>query len=193
MRASPAAQFRGDARSPVTWPRQRNAREGSAQIQVASAARRDRGGAAIEAGPAHPAQLYHPSNTQSTAGVRLFRDLPIDCGLPWHACSIRGSSMRCKHPFKKSIASACWPILRSNSAIRPSGQRRCPLPGNAGPGPCRNARRPWCNRLGFTSNARAISPGGTPSSSRPIAAHLGGASPLRDLGGSGFLWVASRN
>ena len=36
--------------------------------------------------------------------------------------------MRCKHPCKKSISSTCWPILRSNSAIRPSDQRGFPFP-----------------------------------------------------------------
>jgi len=63
--------------------------------------------------------------------------------------------MRCKHPFKKIELQPCWPILRSNSAIRPSDQRCSPLPGNTLPGPCRNSRRQRCSTLAFTSNARA--------------------------------------
>ncbi len=42
-------------------------------------------------------------------------DLCVNCGFPVNACSIRCSSMRCKHRFKKSISNACWPIFRSNS------------------------------------------------------------------------------
>jgi hypothetical protein len=74
-------------------------------------------------GPALPAL-----SRQSTAGVHRFPDLAVDGGFPFDACNIRCSSMRCKHPFKKSISSACCPTLRSNSAMRPSDQRRCPWP-----------------------------------------------------------------
>src|ERR1700747_170801 len=67
---------------------------------------------------------------------------------------------------------ACWPILRSNSAIRPSDQRCFPLPGNTLPGPWRNSRRQRCSTLVFTSNARATSLMETPCSSRCTAASL---------------------
>ena len=112
---------------------------------------------AVEAGPAHPAQLHHPLDRQSPVRLHFFFDLPVDRGFPVSACSIRCSSMRCKHPFKKSISSACWPTFRSSSATRPSDQRCFPLPGNALPGPWRNSRRQRCSTFGFTSNARATS------------------------------------
>jgi len=109
-------------------------------------------------------------------GERVFRvgvrDFPVDCGFPGNACSIRCSSMRCKHPFKKSISSVCWPIFRSNSVIRPSDQRRCPLPGKTLPGPCQNSRRQRCSTLGLTSKPRANSVIETPGSSRRTAANL---------------------
>lgn len=71
------------------------------------------------------------------------------------------TSQRLQHPlqapFKKSIFSACWPTLRSNSAIRPSDQRCLPFRGNALPGPLRNSRRQRCSTFAFTSNTRAAS------------------------------------
>jgi hypothetical protein len=68
-----------------------------------------------------PAQFHHALDRQSPAGRHFFLDLPVDRGFPVNACSIRCSSMRCKHPFKKTISTVCWPILRSSSEIRPSG------------------------------------------------------------------------
>src|SRR5262245_7211547 len=109
---------------------------------------------------------------QPPVRLHFLLDFPVDRGLPLSACSIRCSSMRCKHPFKKSISSACWPTLRSSSAIRPSDQRSFPLPGKALPGPWRNSRRQRCNTLGLTSNARAASPMDTPCSSLRTAASL---------------------
>src|SRR6188474_2731482 len=76
-------------------------------------------GEAVEAGSADLAQFHQALDRQSPVGLHFFLDLPVDGGFPVSACSIRCSSMRCKHPFKKSISSDCWPILRSNSAIRP--------------------------------------------------------------------------
>src|SRR4051794_4787381 len=111
----------------------------------------------VETGPADPAQFHHALNCQSTVELHFFFDLLVDGGFPVNACSIRCSSTRCKHPFKKSISSACWPILRSSSAILPSDHRCVPLPGKAFPGPCRNSRRQRCRTLGLTSNARAAS------------------------------------
>jgi hypothetical protein len=40
----------------------------------------------------------------------------VDAGFPVSACSIRCSSMRCKHPFKKSISRACWLTQRGVKA-----------------------------------------------------------------------------
>jgi hypothetical protein len=139
-RPSLTPQLGGDAWPSVARPLQRDALDRIAQLHVAStglAVRIE----AVETGPTHPAQLQHALHCQSTVGVHFFPDLTVDCGFPFAACSIRCSSMRCKHPFKKSISRVCCPILRSNSAMRPSDQRRCPWPGNAFPGPCRNSLR----------------------------------------------------
>jgi hypothetical protein len=109
---------------------------------------------------------------------------------------IRCSSMRCNHPFKKSISRDCWPILRSNSAMRPSAQRCFLLPGNALPGPVRNSRRQRCSPLGFTSNARAASPIKTPCSSRRTTASLNSlVNNLRDnsMTQFSFKWILSLN
>jgi hypothetical protein len=71
-----------------------------------------------------------------------FPALPEDRGFPVRACNIRCSSMCCKHPFKKSISSACWPTFRSSSAIRPSDQRGFPF---------QHTVKPWFNgRLPFS-------------------------------------------
>ena len=102
---SAPSQFRRDARPAIAGPFQCNTLDGIAQIHV-----RIRLGVlaeAVEAGPAHPRQLHHPLDRQSPAGDHFFADLPVDRGLPLDACSIRCSSMRCKHPFKKSISTTC--------------------------------------------------------------------------------------
>src|SRR6202011_976139 len=126
----------------------------------------------VEAGPGNPPHLHHPLHRQSPVGLHFFLGLPVNRGFPVNACSIRCSSMRCKHPFKKSISSACWPILRSSSAMRPSAQRCLPWPGNTLPGPWRTSRRQRCSTLGFNSSARAPSPMELPRSSRCTAASL---------------------
>src|ERR1019366_775791 len=150
----------------------------------------------VEAGPGNPAQLYHAVDGESACGLHFFLDPLVDAGFPVSACSIRCSSMRCKHPFKKSISSACWPILRSNSAMRPSAQRCLPAPGNALPGPIRNSRRQRCSTLGLTSNARAASPIETPCSSRRTAASLNSlvnnlrVNPMTQFS---FEWILSLN
>src|ERR1700722_9922795 len=92
---------------------------------------------AIEAGPGNPTQLHHAFDRQPASGPHFFLDLPVDGGFPVNACSIRCSSMRCKHPFKKSISSACRPILRSvppcalqpNVGFRDPGTRCLDLAG----------------------------------------------------------------
>lgn len=130
---------------------------GIAQIHLAIRPRRAVLPEPIEAGPVAPAQFHHSFDCQSPAGLHLFPDLPVDRVFPGSACSIRYSSMRSEHPCKKSISRACRPTLRSNSAIRPSGQRGLPLPGRTFPGPWRNSLRQRCNTLGFTSHARGAS------------------------------------
>src|SRR5450755_2251482 len=150
----------------------------------------------VEAGPRNPAQFHHALDRQSAIGHHFFLDLLVDRGFPVTACSIRRSSMRCKHPFKKSISSACWPILRSRSAIRPSDQRCFPLPGNTLPGPWRNSRRQRCSTFGFTSKARATSPSDTPCSNRWTAASLNSLvnilldNPMTQFS---FEWILSLN
>ena len=108
-----ATQFLGDARSPVARPFQRNALDRVAQLHVVICAGLGLGIVAIEAAPAHPAQLQHALNRQPTAAVHFFPDLPVDCGFPFDACSISYSSMRCKHP--------------SNNRSRASSGRSCAL------------------------------------------------------------------
>ena len=78
-----------------------------AQFHVAIRPRRAIFIEAIEAGSADPAQLHHPFDAQPPVGLHFFLDLPVDRGFPVSACSIRCSSMRCKHPFKKSISTVC--------------------------------------------------------------------------------------
>ena len=79
-------------------------------------------------------------------------------------------------------ANACWPILRSNSPIRPSLQRCFPLPGTAFPVPCRNSRRQRWSTFGLTSSALDASAIDTPCSSRLTAANLNSfVNNLREL------------
>src|SRR5271154_3820655 len=189
------SQFGGDARTPVAGPFQRDPLNCIPQIHVAI---RTRLGIleSVEAGPGNPAQLHHPLDAQSPIALHFFLGLPVDRGLPVNACSIRCSSMRCKHPFKKSSSSACWPIFRSSSAIRPSDQRCFPLPGNTLPGPWRNSRRQRCSTFASTSNARATSPIETPCSSRRTAASLNSLvnvlldNPMTQFS---FEWILSLN
>src|ERR1019366_3599047 len=86
--------------------------------------------------------------------------------------------------------------LRSSSATRPSDQRRCPWPGNALPGACRNSRRQRSNTLGLPSNPRATSASETPASSRRTAASLNSlVNCLRDNPMTQFSihWILSLN
>ena len=71
--------------------------------------------------------------------------------------------------FKKSISSTCWPILRSNSAMRPSDYRCFPFPRNTLPGAWRNRQRR--GTLGFTSKHRYLAQR-DPCSSRWTTASL---------------------
>src|ERR1700736_5466266 len=189
------AQFLGYPRAPVAGPFQADLLNRVSQIHVAI---RVRLGVVetVEAGPGNPAQLYHAFHRQYASSLHFFLDPLVDGGFPVKACSIRCSSMRCKHPFKKSISSACWPTFRSNSAIRPSDQRGLPWPGNTFPGPCRTPPRPRCSTFGFTSNARAASVIETPCSSRRTAASLNSfVNCLRDNPMTQFSirWILSLN
>jgi hypothetical protein len=82
----------------------------------------------VETSSAHARQCAHAFNRQLVGG-HFLPDLLVDSGFPVNACSIRCSSMRCKHLFKKSISNACWPIFRSNSATRFSSALFFPKPG----------------------------------------------------------------
>jgi len=104
-RPSTPPQLRRDAWPAVAGPLQRDAQDGVAKAHIP--VRHGVLAEAEEAGPAHPAQLHHPLDAQSLPGAHFFRDLPVDCGFPVDACNIRCSSMRCKHPFKESISTAC--------------------------------------------------------------------------------------
>jgi hypothetical protein len=125
---------------------------------------------AIEAGAADLAEFAQALDRHRGPFFDLPLNLPVGCGFPVKACSIRSSSIRCKHPFKKSISRACWPTLRSNCATFVSSQRRFPSPGNAFPGPSRNSFRQRCSRFALTSNARATSATLAPASNRCNAA-----------------------
>jgi hypothetical protein len=87
----------------------------------------------IKPGTTDPGPIAHLPQIQF-GFLALAFDLLVNSGFPVNACSLRCSSMRCKHPCKKSISRVCCPTLRSSSAIRPSGQRALPFPGNALPG-----------------------------------------------------------
>src|SRR6266852_3516924 len=192
---SAPAEFGGDARTAVARHFQRDPLDGIAQVHVRICGLRFRI-EAVEAGPAYPAQLRHSLYCHVALGLHFLRDFPTDSGFPVNACSIRCSSMRCKQPFKKSISRACWPILRSSSATRPSSQRRLPPPGKTLPGPCRNSRRQRCSTFGLTSNARATSPSEAPFSIRWIAASLNSfVNCLRDnpMTQFSFGWILSLN
>ena len=101
------AQGSRDARPTVAGPFQRNPLDGVAQIHVAIQPLSAAFFIAIEVGAAHAAQFHHPRNRQPPVRLHFFLDFPVDRGFPVSACSIRCSSMRCQHPFKKSISSAC--------------------------------------------------------------------------------------
>src|SRR6185437_845700 len=124
-----APQLSGDPRPPITRHLERNSLDGVPQLHIVV------GGLCpriktIETSAAHSCQLAHALDRQLVA-AHFFPDLLVNCGFPVNACSIRCSSMRCKHRFKKSISSACWPIFRSSSATRFSSALFLPKPGKA--------------------------------------------------------------
>jgi hypothetical protein len=89
-----------------------------AQFHVAIRPRRAIFIEAIEAGSADPAQFHHPFNDQPPVGLHFFLDLPVDRGFPVSACSIRCSSMRCKHPA--ATGAARWGLPPTPAPLRPS-------------------------------------------------------------------------
>src|SRR5947209_4736986 len=89
----------------------------------------------IETSSTYSRQLTHPLNRQFVI-AHLLPDLLVDSGFPVNACSIRRSSMRCKHRFKNRSPmlagrlSAPVPLLgshRLSSYPNPEGVLR-PLP-----------------------------------------------------------------
>ncbi len=134
-----APQLCGDARPATTGHLQRDPLDGIPPVQVRIGSWHAIRLMAVEAGPAHLGQLEHAPHCQSVPHLqvfgRLFADRGVDRGFPLNACGIRCSSMRCQHPFKKSISSAWRPIFCSSSATRPSGQRRLPQPERHSPDP----------------------------------------------------------
>src|SRR3954447_2567697 len=125
----PAAppQFSSDSRPAIARHLERDSLDRVAQFHVAFG-RLGLRIETVEASPAHACQSTHVFNWQLGA-AHFLPDLLVDSGFPVNACSIRCSSMRCKHRFKKSISNACWPIFRSNSATRFSSALFLPNPG----------------------------------------------------------------
>src|SRR5271157_4893560 len=74
-------------------------------------------------------QIAHPLHPQTSSRCDFPLDLFVDRAPPASARSWRCSSTRCKARFKKSISSACCPILRSSSATRSASDRLCPQEG----------------------------------------------------------------
>ncbi len=90
---------------------------------------------AVVAGSADLAQLHHTLDLQSPVGLHFFLDLPVDCGFPVSACSIRCSSIRCKHSFKKPMSASVGrpfaPVRRfgpPTSVVCHCRERRCQAP-----------------------------------------------------------------
>src|SRR5690349_4841295 len=122
-------QFGGDPWPPVVRHLERDSLYRVPQIHVAFGRLRIRI-ETVETSATHSCQLAHALNGQFLA-AHFLPDLLVDSGFPVNACSIRCSSMRCKHRFKKSISNACCPIFRSNSATRFSSALFLSSPGKA--------------------------------------------------------------
>jgi hypothetical protein len=106
-------QFGRDRRSAIAREIERDALDFISQIQILIRMFRFRL-EAIHAGPADAAQLAHSLRRHRDALLDLALDVLAGRGFPASACSIRCSSMRCKHPSKKSISRVCCPTLRSS-------------------------------------------------------------------------------
>src|SRR3974390_3077882 len=74
--------------------------------------------------------MAHLLHRQTSSRCDFPLDLFVDRAPPASARSWRCSSTRCKARFKKSISSACCPILRSSSPTRSPSGRMCPEPKN---------------------------------------------------------------
>jgi len=73
----------------------------------------------VVARPAHLQQGTHPLHRQSALPLRPGLDEAMDAVPPDRSLGRREVSKSCKACLKKSASNACWPTLRSNSAIRP--------------------------------------------------------------------------
>jgi hypothetical protein len=120
----PAAGFQllGHAPAPVGRPFQRHLLHLITQIHL-RCGRRCRIPKTVVARAAESRHLAHPHQAQPATHLQFFFDLLVEGAPLFSACSRRCSSTCCKARFKKSISRACWPIFRSNSAIRPSSFR----------------------------------------------------------------------
>src|SRR5215471_11554312 len=172
------SQLGGDPRPAVRRNLESDSLDGVSQVHVELTSIR-LGIDAVERGPADVAQFAHSHHRHRGAFLALILDELIRRGFPVSACSIRCCSMRCKHPFKKSISTACCPTLRSSCATFVSSHRRFPTPGNAFAGPWRNSFRQRCSTFGLTSNARATSATEDPASNCWIAANFSSRVKLR--------------
>ena len=70
---------------------------------------------AVISGPAHARKLAQ--SIHACPRFARFLDLLVDVLAPLSASGRGRSLKRCKTFFKKSISIACWPILRSSSAM----------------------------------------------------------------------------
>ena len=97
-----------------------------------------------EGGPTRAGNLTQPVHACPRFG--RFPDLLVDAAPGMFPETPQGF-------FKKSISIACWPILRSSSAIRSVSRRprgRAPLPGNASSPLARHSPFQVSNRLGLS-------------------------------------------
>ena len=112
-RPSAPFQFGGDSPPAITGKLQRNPLDRVPQVYIFVGSFLLRL-PPVKSGSADLTQLAHPQHRHRDAFLDLVLDVLCGRGLPVSACSIRCSSIRCKHPFKKSISSACCPTLRSS-------------------------------------------------------------------------------
>ena len=112
----PVAQFRGHAAIPVEAILQHDLLDEVAQRDV-RLARLVFLVVAVEAGPAHARDVAGVAGLEALK-LHHASDLSVDAVAPAAVFFRRDSFTRLKALRKKSISRACWPILRSNSAIR---------------------------------------------------------------------------
>jgi hypothetical protein len=118
-----------------------------------------------------PRQLHHPLDRQSPAGDHFFADLPVDRGLPPDACSIRCSSKRCKHPFKKIDRHYLLTDFALQLGYAAFGPAPLPVTRKRVAASLAKLTPPTLQHV-QVDLPRATSAKDTPASSRPIAACL---------------------